>query len=227
MALPLYDYFILPDDTESVCQWAPKFIDFRLKALKTAPSNFTSSYELEATITVHEWVSTLSKPKFRVLLCTPHHAADEATTVWDREWAGILVMYGPRYEHRAADSCTTSTWYLGSGFVMPSHRGNRAVSELFLLGAQQARNMDLRLHQQQRFQTAGCHTRVQIIARADEPKAIDYYSATGLRVTERLTLGEYSKRGWNLMYNPDQFSVPVVVMEKYIGTQGTVMMSRL
>lgn len=227
MSLPLYDYSILPNDSESVCQWAPRFIDFRLTALKSAPKNFTSSYELEAAIPEHEWVSTLSKPAFRVLLCTPRHAGDAATPVWDREWAGILCIYGPQYEHQAEDNCTTSTWYLGSGFVIPSHRGNRVVLELFLFGAQQARNIDLRLHQQRQFQTAGCRTRVQIIARADEPKVIDYYSTTGLRVTEHSTRGEYSKRGWNVMYNLDQLSVPIVVMEKNIGTKGTVIMSRL
>ncbi|KAL2818052.1 hypothetical protein BJX63DRAFT_384383 [Aspergillus granulosus] len=227
MSLPLYDCFILPYDSKSVCQWASKFIDFRLTALKSAPKDSTSSYELEAAIPEHEWVSTLSKPAFRVLLCTPRHAGDAATPVWDREWAGILCMHGPRYKHQTTDNCTTSTWYLGSGFVVPTHRGNRALRELFFFGVQQARNLDLRLHHQRRFQTAACRTSIQIIAWADDPKTIGYYRTGGLRITERLTLEEYSKRGWNLLYNQDHLRMPIVVMEKDIMSQETVIMSRL
>ncbi|KAJ5797266.1 uncharacterized protein N7503_006562 [Penicillium pulvis] len=119
MSLPLYDYSVLPYESESVCQWAPKSIDFRLTALKLTPNNSTSSYELEATIPEKEQVSTLSKPQpfgccfappaFRVLLCTPRQGGDAATPVWDREWAGINCMYGPQYKHQIAEDYNTST----------------------------------------------------------------------------------------------------------------------
>ncbi|CAI7603633.1 unnamed protein product [Penicillium manginii] len=201
MSFPLYDYTILPCDSERVRQWAPKFIDFRLTALKSAPRNSTSSHELEAAIPEQEWVLNLS---------------DAATPLWDREWAGILCMHGPLYEHPAADNCTTSTWYLGSGFVVPDHRGSRVMFDLFHFGVQQARILDLKQHNQRGFQTAQCRTRVQVIARADEPKVINYYRTGGLEITEHLTLGEFSKRGPNLLYKLDHLAMPIVVMEKYV-----------
>lgn len=50
MSRSSYQYTILPWDYKSVVQWAPKFIDFRLKALEAEQSGSVSSIEIESSI---------------------------------------------------------------------------------------------------------------------------------------------------------------------------------
>ncbi|KAB8272878.1 hypothetical protein BDV30DRAFT_239183 [Aspergillus minisclerotigenes] len=216
----MYTYSMLPCDYESVLQWAPKFIHFRLNALQSAPDHTTSSYELEAAIPESAWVFTLSKPNpvFRVLLCTARQAGDEddSLPVWEREWAGILCVYGPR-SHTTHDTIT-STWYMGLGFVMPLHRGSGTLRHIFNFGVQAVRDFDRR-----RFDVATRYeTRVQIIAKANEQGTLRYYRTGGLQITEHLTLGEYSKRGWDLPICGDLHEMPIVVMEMVVETQENV-----
>lgn len=133
----------------------------------------------------------------------------------------------PRYKHQIADNCTTSTWYLGPSFMAPIHQGTRAIFGLFLFGAQQARNLDQGWHHQRQFQTARCRTRIQIIARADEPKAIHYSQTGGLVITEYSTLDEYHKRGWNLRAIWITSGCRSFVIVKYVVGQRVAIMSQL
>lgn len=210
-------YTILPCDYKSVTQWAPKFIEFRLNALKSAPQCTTSSYELEVAIPQQEWISTLCKPVFRVLLCTVHTTEDQGPAhVWDNEWVGVLSLYGPRYNDK--EDCLESTWYLGGGFVSPLHRGQSTLRDIFNFGVQQATNTDRSLAKHRRSRTCA-----EIIAKANDAPTLRYYRASGLEVTQSMTLGEYySQAGWDFSISADLLGLKIVVMRMVIEREAAV-----
>ncbi|ODM16208.1 hypothetical protein SI65_08207 [Aspergillus cristatus] len=217
MAFPSRHYTILPCDYESVTQWAPKFIEFRLNALKSAPQCTTSSYELEAAIPQQEWISTLSKPVFRVLLCVSRNIESQGPVhVWDSEWVGVLCMYGPRYNDK--EDCLESTWYLGGGFVSPLHRGRSTLRDIYNFGIQQATNTDRSLAKNRQSRTG-----IEIIAKANDAPTLRYYRTGGLEVTQSMTLGEYyAQAGWSFSISADLLGLKIVVMRMVIEREAAV-----
>lgn len=224
MSSRTYHYEFLPHDRESVTQWAPKFIEFRMNALKVAPKTYSSSYELEAAISQEEWISTLCRPAFRVILCVI--LGDESPVhLWDNEWAGLTCLYGPQY-NEPTDGCLESRWYVGGSFILSIHRGQSLLKKLFFFALQEVRAWEVRLHRQQQFKISRYRTRIQITMIERNDALHEYYQQVGFETSQYMTLKEFTKAGWNSRLTADLSRREVEVMEKINEKEASVM-SRL
>lgn len=204
MSFPSYQYTILPWDYKSVVQWAPKFVDFRLKALEAAPSGSISSVEIESSISLPEWVSILTQPAFRVALCVTTTASeDQSPEIWCNEWAGILLLYGPLYDLNIQDKILETRWYVGGGFVSPAHRGGKMILDIFHHIVHQIQEVYLGndLHHRYGFKALKLVTRIEAIVYASDEVKIKYYALAGMQNTQVMTVAEYVRTGWNFPIN--------------------------
>ncbi|EEA27144.1 hypothetical protein TMatcc_004583 [Talaromyces marneffei ATCC 18224] len=201
MSRSSYQYSILPSDYKSVIQWAPKFIDFRLKALEAEPFGFSSSSEIESNISLQEWVSILTQPAFRVALCVTTNVSEERSPeIWCNEWAGVLLLYGPLYDLNIQDKILETRWYLGGGYVSPVHRGSKVLKDIFHHIVHQIQEVYLGndLHRRYGFKGLKLVTRIEAIVYAWDDAKIKYYALGGLQKTQVMTMAEYVRTGWNI-----------------------------
>lgn len=220
MSRSSYQYTILPWDYKSVVQWAPKFIDFRLKALKAAPSEFSSSVEIESSISLQEWVSILTQPAFRVALCVMTTTSEERSPeIWCNKWAGVLLLYGPLYDLNIQDKILETRWYVGGGFVSPAHRGGKIIIDIFHHIVHQIQEVYLGndLHRRYGFKTLKLVTRIEAIVHASDEVKMKYYATAGLQKTQVMTVAEYVRSGWDFpITGKEDFEIAVLarVVEK-------------
>jgi hypothetical protein len=216
MSRSSYQCTILPWDYKTVIQWAPKFIDFRLKALELAPSESTSSTEIEASISLQEWVSILTQPAFRVALCVTTTASEERSPeIWCNEWVGMLLLYGPLYDLNLQDKILETRWYVGGGFVSPVHRGSKILKDLFhhLLHQIQEVFLGNDLHRRYGFNSLNLVTRMEVIVHASDEAKMKYYATVGLRKTQVMTIAEYVRTGWNFpITGKEDFEIAVLAL---------------
>lgn len=220
MSRSSYQYTILPWDYKSVVQWAPKFIDFRLKALEAAPSEFSSSVEIESSISLQEWVSILTQPAFRVALCVTTTTSEERSPeIWCNKWAGVLLLYGPLYDLNIHDKVLETRWYVGGGFVSPAHRGSKIIIDIFHHIVHQIQEVYLGndLHRRYGFKALKLVTRIEAIVHASDEAKMKYYATAGLQKTQVMTVAEYVRTGWNFpIIGKEDFEIAVLarVVEK-------------
>ncbi|KAJ5909282.1 hypothetical protein N7504_003925 [Penicillium tannophilum] len=224
-----YDFAILPHDEPSVRQWAARFIEFRLGALKAAPASFSSSYEKEARISKAQWISLLCEPAYRVVVGIIRTNDQHALPVWEREWVSISNLYGPRCHHQpyhdhAAD-CQELSWYLAAAFVSPQHRQGGIMLEAFLACERAAVSEDkdsfrkrqhaqpLRLsgHRSNQFRT-----RLLATTQSKSPALLNYYRSVGLEISQTIMLRDLAEWRWKIALDPDGLDKEVTVMEKII-----------
>ncbi|CAI7579138.1 unnamed protein product [Penicillium crustosum] len=217
--LSQYHFEILPHDEASVQQWGPKYIEFRLNALKTAPDSFGSSYEKEASMSEAEWISLLCEPAFRVIIAVPR-ADDGAlqTPVWENEWALISSLYGPRCHHEPyhdnENDCTESSWFLGTSFVSLHHRQRGMILEAFATAERAAVSEDRQTFQKRHK------------AQLQRP--------SGHRSNQFRTLSYTIRRGdmarlwrWKISVSPEKLEGQATILVKIIPWDGEVNLARL
>ncbi|KUL91801.1 hypothetical protein ZTR_01068 [Talaromyces verruculosus] len=220
MSRSSYQYTVLPWDYKSVVQWAPKFIDFRLNALEAAPSEFSSSVEIESSISLQEWVSILTQPAFRVALCVTTTTSEERSPeIWCNEWASILLLYGPLYDLNIQDKILETRWYVGGGFVSPAHRGGKIIIDIFHHIVHQIQEVYLGndLHRRYGFKALKLVTRIEAIVHASDEAKMKYYAIAGLQKSQVMTVAEYVRTGWNFpITGKEDFKIAVLarVVEK-------------
>lgn len=242
--LPLsqYHFEILPHDEASVQQWGPKYIEFRLNALKTAPASFGSSYEIEASMSEAEWISMLCEPAFRVIIAVPR-ADDGAlqTPVWENEWALISSLYGPRCHHQPyhdnENDCNESSWFVGTSFVSPHHRQRGMILEAFATAERAAVSEDRRTFQKRhkaQLQRLSGHrsnqfqTRMLGSSTSTHPTVLNYYQQSGLEVSHTIRLGDMPRLWrWNISVSPEKLEGLATILVKIIPWDGEVNLARL
>ncbi|KAJ5765126.1 hypothetical protein N7520_004685 [Penicillium odoratum] len=227
MSLSQYKFEILPHDELSVQQWAPKFIEFRLNALKAAPASFSSSYEKEARITKADWVSLLSEPAFRVVIAVVR-TDDDSLPVWESEWVMTSNLYGPRCHHQPyhdnATDCHESSWYVAASFVSPQHRHGGMLLEAFYTCERAAVSEDRqsfeKRHQAQLLRRSGrslqYRTRMLGTLTHRHPAVLKYYRSTGLEISYTMQVKDFARWGWKVPVNPEKLDKEITVMEKII-----------
>ncbi|OJJ99467.1 hypothetical protein ASPACDRAFT_79365 [Aspergillus aculeatus ATCC 16872] len=242
--LSQYHFEILPHDEASVQQWAPKYIEFRLNALKTAPDSFGSSYEKEASMSEAEWKSMLCEPAFRVIIAVPR--ADDGALqapVWENEWALISSLYGPRCHHEPyhdnENDCNESSWFLGTSFVSPHHRQRGMILEAFATAERAAVSEDRqtfqkRHHAQQLQRPSSGHrshrfrTRMLGLSATTHPTVLNYYRETGLEVSHTIRRGDVARLWrWKIMVGPDKAEGLATILVKIIPWDGEGNLARL
>lgn len=203
MASHPYQCITLPYDYKSVTQWAPKFIEFRRNSLKIDSSWSVACPELESKITQKEWVSTLSRPAFRVLLCVST-VGKEKNELWQNEWAGMICLYGPLYTFNNLENTLEDRWYLGGGFICPSHRGHNITLDIFQHGLSEIdQEVDLDRWIQSKGNPSRYRTRIQALVDVNYTERIKYFAKTGMKTTTVTTAEEYLP-GWNISIGPGQ-----------------------
>ncbi|KAJ5137187.1 hypothetical protein N7448_005741 [Penicillium atrosanguineum] len=224
-----YNFAILPHDDHSVRQWAPKFIEFRLDALKAAPASFSSSHEKEARISKAEWISLLCEPAYRVVVGVIRTDDHRALPVWESEWVLISNLYGPRCHHQPyhdnATDCQESSWYLAASFVSPLHRQGGILREAYFACERAAVSEDKDLFQKrqhaQPLRLSGhrsnqFRTRILATIQSKAPALLNYYRSGGLEISHTLIVGDLARWGWEIALNPDRLDKEVIVLEKII-----------
>lgn len=237
-----YHFEILPHDEASVQQWGPKYIEFRLNALKTAPDSFGSSYEKEASMSEAEWISLLCEPAFRVIIAVPR-ADDGAlqTPVWENEWALISSLYGPRCHHEPyhdnENDCTESSWFLGTSFVSLHHRQRGMILEAFATAERAAVSEDRQTFQKRhkaQLQRPSGHrsnqfrTRMLGASTTTHPTVLNYYRKTGLEVSYTIRRGDMARLWrWKISVSPEKLEGQATILVKIIPWDGEVNLARL
>ncbi|KAJ5998271.1 hypothetical protein N7451_006081 [Penicillium sp. IBT 35674x] len=224
-----YDFAILPHDESSVRQWAPKFIAFRLSALKAAPASFSSSYEKEARISKAQWISLLCEPAYRVVVGVIRTDGHHTLPVWEGEWVLISNLYGPRCHHQPyhdhATDCQESSWYLAASFVSPQHRQGGMLREAFLACERAAVSEDKDLFQKRQqfqplrlseYQSNQFRTRILATTQSKDPALLKYYRSAGLEISHTIMARDLSQWRWKIALNPNGLDKEVTVMEKII-----------
>lgn len=240
--LSQYHFEILPHDEASVQQWGPKYIEFRLNALKTAPDSFGSSYEKEANMSEAEWISMLCEPAFRVIIAVPR-ADDGAlqTPVWENEWALISSLYGPRCHHEPyhdnENDCNESSWFLGTSFVSPHHRQRGMLIEAFLTAERAAVSEDRQTFQKRhkaQLQRPSGHRSNQFRTRmlgsttTTHPTVLSYYRTSGLEVSHTIRRRDIARLWrWKIFVTPDKLDVLATILVKIIPWDGEPSLARL
>ncbi|GAB1190940.1 hypothetical protein APSETT444_000108 [Aspergillus pseudonomiae] len=115
MSTDQYEYSFFRIDKENAIQSsAHKYKHLRLQALSIAPTSFSSTYELESSLTDPEWIP---------------------------EWVGQLTLRGPLSpedfilpeesgQKKPAGEQDTELWQMLSLFTLPDHRGRRLGKRL-------------------------------------------------------------------------------------------------
>ncbi|KAG8158321.1 hypothetical protein KVR01_012082 [Diaporthe batatas] len=121
--------FFRVSQTDQVKTSASQYRNLRLKALKTSPDSFSSTYEIEAAFNDEVWEHRLCEKGKETFICSASH-----NTSGDTEWVGQLTLRGPlsRAEYDlpnesgqppADQDMHAELWQMLSLFNLPDHRG--------------------------------------------------------------------------------------------------------
>ncbi|OJJ31318.1 hypothetical protein ASPWEDRAFT_45267 [Aspergillus wentii DTO 134E9] len=218
--MPQYHCTALPHDEISVRQWAPKFVEFRLNALRESPDSASSSYKVESCITFEEWIAMLCEPAFRVIIAVAENDSIDIDTlpVWEHDWVCIISLYGPRClhqpQHQNHDDCMESCWYVGGAFVAPHHRGQNILRDACFRCEQEAVRIDKSLLQRRsgRFRTRLLASTLSMNRAVWE----HYCRIFNAEMVQIITVGERAAWGMNILVCPDKLDREIMAFQKIV-----------
>ncbi|KAK7001823.1 N-acetyltransferase domain-containing protein [Favolaschia claudopus] len=141
-----------PPNIESI---ANHYATLRLEGLQTFPNAFGSSYAIESTFTLAEWVSRFWRDDAVVLVCIAHPvsgsdsntstSAAAAQSSLEGEWVGSAILRGPMPAHEYAlppqsgappfgSDDTETKWQMTAVYASASHRG-RGIGKMLVQAA--------------------------------------------------------------------------------------------
>ncbi|RKU41135.1 hypothetical protein DL546_000842 [Coniochaeta pulveracea] len=148
-----YHCFRISKDQESLAEAARSYRQLRLKALRTSPESFSSTYESEAALTEADWIARLAEPGKQMFACVaiPVGATNLmsedaggqplANERMQGEWVGHVVIRGPisrsdfmlpeaTGQPLPASDEDEERWQTLGLFVLPQHQGRGLASRL-------------------------------------------------------------------------------------------------
>ncbi|KAJ5091831.1 Acyl-CoA N-acyltransferase [Penicillium alfredii] len=219
-----YSYFRV-SKTEDISASAQRYRELRLKALKTSPSSFSSTYDIEAAFTHADWIDRLTVPNQEVFICaaTRHSNNNGLSFSEGAEWIGQVTLRGPL---SATDFVLPEAsgqppqrpdeeeerWQMLSLFTLPEHRGKGLGGNL----CQEA------LDFLRSYRASPPAVQVRLMVKPDNHATVKLYLRLGFVEAGKCTLAEAlvaNGDGHLLPKDPD----PV----KYADRQGLIMISRI
>ncbi|OQE40303.1 hypothetical protein PENCOP_c006G08912 [Penicillium coprophilum] len=219
-----YTYsFFRVSKTNEVESSAQKYRDLRLKALKTSPDSFSSTYEIESAFTDAEWIDRLTLPDRELFICAATPVTDDPSSTDGIEWIGQVTLRGPSSKadfelpveagqppQRSDEE--EERWQMLSLFTLSEYRGHGLGSKL----CQEAINY-LRS-----YQSVPRQVQVRLIVKAGNDVTVELYRRLGFIHAGKSTLVEA------LIANGDEHLVPKdLTSTKYSDRKGLIMISRI
>ncbi|KAJ5825663.1 Acyl-CoA N-acyltransferase [Penicillium riverlandense] len=219
-----YTYSFFPvSRTDGISASAQKYRELRLKALKTSPGSFSSTYDIEAAFTDAERVDRLTVPDREVFIC--------AATPWGRDplcpsgiqWVSQVTLRGPSSsadfelppeagQPPQRSDKEEERWQMLSLFTLPEHRGRGLGSKLCQASLDHLRS----------YRSSPREIQVRLIVKAGNDVTVELYRRLGFIHAGRATLVEA------LIANGDEHLIPKERNSaKYSERQGLIMISRI
>lgn len=198
-------------DPAHVSKWLRKFLHLRLKALETDPKK---THEKEASRSVEEWTSLLSQPAFHVVVCALKSERQDED-IWDREWVGQLIVYGPQNRKRSSAInsgqrvANEHVWFMSGAYVLPSHRKNNITTRMIEHAAH------VKVQESLRPGSKMSSSGIVIMQGAVSPERKElqaYYSGVGLLPVGRMTRQEHCL-AWGIPFDATMRDEEIVVLE--------------
>ncbi|KAJ5958394.1 Acyl-CoA N-acyltransferase [Penicillium vulpinum] len=219
-----YTYsFFRVSKTDEVEASAQKYRDLRLKALKTSPDSFSSTYDIESAFTNSEWIDRLTFPDRELFICAAKPLSHNPSSPNDIEWIGQVTLRGP--SSRADFELPVEAgqppqkfdeeeerWQMLSLFTLSEYRGHGLGSKL----CQEA------LNYLRSYRSFPGQVQVRLIVKAGNDVTVELYRRLGFIHAGRATLVEA------LIANGDEHLVPKDrASAKYSDRKGLIMISRM
>ncbi|KAJ5198914.1 Acyl-CoA N-acyltransferase [Penicillium cf. griseofulvum] len=218
-----YTYsFFRVSKTDGVGASAQRYRDLRLKALKTSPNSFSSTYDIESAFTDGDWIDRLTLPDRELFICAATPLSHDSSSD-EIQWIGQVTLRGPSSRAdfelpvEAGQPSQKSDeeeerWQMLSLFTLAEYRGHGLGSKL----CQEAINY-LRS-----YRSFPRQVQVRLIVKAGNHVTVELYRRLGFIHAGKATLVEA------LIANGDEHLVPKdLASEKYSERKGLIMISRI
>ncbi|OKL61905.1 hypothetical protein UA08_02623 [Talaromyces atroroseus] len=232
MSTPKYTYsfFRIKKDSQ-IALSAQKYKQLRLLALSIAPGSFSSTYQLESTLTDSEWTTRLAASGSETFICaatplednnnnnnndTSHSPALEESSIW----VGQLTLRGPLSQEdfilpdesgqkNPPEHGGKELWQMLSLFTLPAHRG-RGLGKKLCQEALDYLSFSYRGDPREFW--------VRLMVKPENHATVRLYRNLGFEVCGRCTLAEA------LIANGDKDLLPDDISgEKYSARSGLIM----
>ncbi|KXG49836.1 Acyl-CoA N-acyltransferase [Penicillium griseofulvum] len=219
-----YTYsFFRVSKTDGVAASAQKYRDLRLKALKTSPNSFSSTYDIESAFTEADWIDRLTLPDRELFICAATPLSHDPSSPDDVQWIGQVTLRGP--SSRADFELPVEAgqppqksdeeeerWQMLSLFTLAEYRGHGLGSSLCREAINYLRS----------YRSFPRQIQVRLIVKAGNHVTVELYRRLGFIHAGKATLVEA------LIANGDEDLVPEDrTSEKYSERQGLIMISRI
>ncbi|KAE8409199.1 hypothetical protein BDV37DRAFT_278168 [Aspergillus pseudonomiae] len=221
MSTDQYEYSLFRIDKENAIQSsAQKYKHLRLQALSIAPTSFSSTHELESSLTDTEWVNRLSANGRETFICAAKPTQNNEPCSQIPEWVGQLTLRGPLSpedfilpeesgQKKPAGEQDTELWQMLSLFTLPDHRGRRLGKRL----CQEA------LKYLASYRDSPRELWVRLMVKPENYATVSLYRGLGFAEAGKCTLAEA------LVANGDEDLLPGDTSgEKYTSRSGLIMM---
>ncbi|KAJ5766054.1 Acyl-CoA N-acyltransferase [Penicillium nucicola] len=219
-----YSFFPI-SKTDGINASAQKYRDLRLKALKTSPGSFSSTYDIEAAFSDADWVDRLTVPDREVFICAATPSNCDRICPDDIQWIGQVTLRGPSSSadfelpleagqppQRSDEE--EERWQMLSLFTLPEHRGRGLGSKLCQSSIDTLRS----------YRASPRDIQIRLIVKAGNDVTVELYRRLGFIHAGRATLVEA------LIANGDEHLIPKDQdrnSETYTKRQGLIMISRV
>ncbi|KAK4870414.1 hypothetical protein LT330_004762 [Penicillium expansum] len=209
--------------TDGIAISAQKYRDLRLKALKTSPDSFSSTYDIEAAFADTDWIDRLTLPDRELFICAATRTSLDASSSNGTEWIGQVTLRGP--SSRADFELPVEAgqppqksdeeeerWQMLSLFTLPEHRGHGLGGKL----CQEA------INHLRSYRSFPRQVQVRLIVKAGNHVTVELYRRLGFMHAGKATLVEA------LIANGDEGLLPKDLgSAKYSDRKGLIMISRI
>ncbi|KAJ5995177.1 hypothetical protein N7481_002154 [Penicillium waksmanii] len=184
-----YSFFKV-SKTENVSEAAQKYRDLRLRALKTSPSSFSSTYETEAAFSESDWIDRLTVPDREVFICAATPVVRN-TTAPPVEWIGQVTLRGPMSmadfalptesgQTELKSDAEEERWQMLSLFTLPEHRGNGLGGKLCQVAVDCLRT----------WQSSPNQIHIRLMVKPENHVTVNLYKRLGFATIGKCTLAE-------------------------------------
>lgn len=212
-----YTFFHV-SQTDQVKASAAQYRNLRLKALKTSPESFSSTYDIESSFGDEVWEQRLCEKGKETFICAASHA-----TSGDTEWVAQVTLRGPlkRSEYdlptesgqpSADPDVDTEFWQMLSLFNLPEHRGRG-------LGKKLCQEALLYLEKER----PASSLLVRLMVKPQNTATVHLYQSLGFEDVGSCTLAEALVANGDVKLLPDDYST----RSEYTTRGGLIMTRRI
>ncbi|KGO63843.1 Acyl-CoA N-acyltransferase [Penicillium italicum] len=219
-----YTYsFFQVSKTDGIAISAQKYRDLRLKALKTSPASFSSTYDIEAAFADTDWIDRLTQPDRILFICAATPLSLDASSPESTQWIGQVTLRGPSsgadfelpveagQPPQISDE-EEERWQMLGLFTLPEHRGHGLGGKLCQEAINHIRS----------YRSFPRQVQLRLIVKAGNHITVELYRRLGFTHAGQATLVEA------LIANGDQDLIPKdLASEKYSERKGLIMICRI